>query len=339
MPELSFHERQHLQKMLQQQASVKYLFDEFVRKVGIHMASWQNTGSENIWLRNAGIEKSIERELTELHDKLLNNIESYSIDAWKRSNLKNDELVSAFIKNLPVNEIVKKGMFARNEEVLKTFLKRKVDDLSLSDRVWQVTGTAKQNIEFYLESGLSTGRPASLISQDVRQLLKEPDKRFHRIRNVDGKLVPSTPMKNYHPGQGVYRSSAQNANRLAVTNTNEMYRISDHDRWQNLEFIMGFDVRRSANNKGPCSICDSMVGVYPKDYLYKGWHPWCICPATPILMDEDKFIDALVDDDWPEDDLITELPEGPKNYLQEMLSKDNITTDSYLFKDNKKYFK
>ena len=336
---LPFHETQHIQKMLQQQGSIKYIFDEFTRNVSLYMSKWTDTGTKNIWSRNASIEKAIEKEIATLHDKLLLNIENYSIDAWNRSNLKNDELISAFIKDLPVNKIVKDGLFARNQEVLKTFLKRKVDDLTLSDRVWKLTGTAKENIEYYLQSGLSTGRPAVKISQDVRQLLKEPDRRFRRIRNAEGKLIMSQPMADYHPGQGVYRSSFKNARRLAVTNTNEMYRISDFDRWQSIDFILGIDVKRSASKRDDCPICDAMEGRYPKDFLFKFWHPQCICYATPVLMDEDNFIDALVEDDFSGVKYVEDLQSGPKNYMFEMLKKKNISIDSYLFKDNQKYFK
>ena len=338
MSDLSFHELQHIQKMLQQQGSIKYIFDDFTRAIGMHMSKWTDTGTKNIWIKNAAVEKAIEKEISLLHDKLVLNIENYTSNAWNRSNLKSDELVSAFIKNLPINKVVKDGLFARNEEVLKTFLKRKVDNLTLSDRVWKLTGTAKENIEYYLQSGLSTGRPAVKISQDVRQLLKEPDRRFRRIRNAEGKLIMSQPMADYHPGQGVYRSSFKNARRLAVTNTNEMYRISDYDRWQNIDFILGIDVKRSASKRDDCPVCDSMEGRYPKDFLFKGWHPQCICYATPLLMDEDNFIDALVEDDFSDVKYIEDLQSGPRNYLNQQFEKGNLSPDSYLLKENKKFF-
>ena len=338
MPELSFYERQHIQKLLQQESSIKYIFDDFVRKIGIYLAGWQDPSGENLWIRNATIEKNIEIELNGLHERLLKNINNYTSDSFSRSHLKNDELVTSYIKDLSVSKLVKDGMFARNAEVLKTFLSRKVDGLSISEKVWGIAKGAKTNVEFYLSSGLATGRPATLISQDIRQLLKDPDKRFHRIRNADGKLVPSAPMKNYHPGAGKYRSSYKNAMRLAVTNTNEMYRIADHERWQNLEFILGVDIRRSHSNYGPCIICDSMVGKYPKDYLFKGWHPWCICVATPIMQKEDDFMDSLVDEDWSNAKYVQDIPSSGRNYLEEQLAKKNISLDSYLFVENKRFF-
>jgi hypothetical protein len=335
---LSFHERKHLEKLLQQQSSIKYIFDAFVRRIGVHMTGWSDSGSEGVWIRNANVEKAIEEELSQLRDDIIENVNRFSSDAWNRSNVKADDLVTSFIKDLSIGEVARKGMFARNEEVLKTFLNRKVEGLSLSDRIWNITGTAKDNIEHYLSSGLSTGRPATLISQDVRQLLKEPDRRFHRIRNADGKLVPSAPMEAYKPGRGIYRSSYKNALRLAVTNTNEIYRITDHERWQNMPFIKGVDIRRSPSNRGACPICDAMVGKYPKSFLFKGWHPWCICIATPILMEEDAFIDSLVNDDFSSAQYIQDIPKGPRSYLEDMLAKKNVSTKSYLFVDNAKYF-
>lgn len=339
MERLSFHEKQHLERLIQQEGSVKYIFDEFVRKTGVHLSQWVDTGSNDLWIRNKTIERRMESELSGLREKLVSNINSYTTDAWKRSHAKVDELVEAYIKDLSVSKLVKEGMFARNAEALQTFLKRKVEGLNISERVWAIADGAKENIEFYLESGLATGRRADQISQDIRQLLKDPDRRFHRIRNKDGKLVPSAPMKDYNPGQGVYRSSYKNAMRLAVTNTNSMYRQTDCERWSQLDFIKGIRIQRSKSTTyGDCVICDPLAGDYPRDYMFRGWHPFCICFATPILMDEDDFMDALINEDFSGVDYIKDLPADARNFFQDQLAKKNVTTDSYLFKDNKKYF-
>ena len=338
MPNLSFYERQHLEKLIQQEASLKYIFDEYVRNVSILMSGWQDSGNENVWVRNAHIEKGVEKELQVLHDKLVENIKNFTIDAWTRSNRKTDDLIEEYIKDIPLNNVTKKGLFARNQEALDAFLKAKTGGETMSDRVWKVMDGGKESIEHYLSSGISTGRPATVISQDMRQLLKDPDKRFRRIRNEEGKLVLSAPMREYHPGTGVYRSSFMNAKRLAVSETNAAYRTADCERWEKLDFILGIDIRRSASNKGPCPICDSMVGKYPKEFKYKGWHPFCICPATPILMEEDAFIDSLVDGTVPESDYVKDLPAGARDYMEDQLQKGRVTKDSYLFKNNSKFF-
>ena len=71
-------------------------------------------------------------------------------------------------------------------------------------------------------------------------------------------------MKDYHPGQGVYRSAYKNALRTSATTTNTAYRSADYERWSKQDFILGIEIHRSANNRGPCKICDAMVGKYPK---------------------------------------------------------------------------
>jgi uncharacterized protein YoaH (UPF0181 family) len=338
MPNLTFHEAQHVQKLIQQEGSLKLIFDVFVRRIGKHMENWSNTGSNDVWVRNAAIEKAVEKELEDLRVRLTNNINDFSLDAWNRSNVKTDDLINGYVKDLPINKTIKDGLFARNNEAFKAFQKRKLDNLTISERVWNLTGNAKENIEYYLGSGISEGRSANLISQDIRQLLKNPDKRFHRIRNEDGKLVASAPMKAYHPGQGVYRSSFMNAKRLAVSETNSAYRTADSDRWSKLDFILGFEVKRSKSAKGPCPICDRLVGRYPKDFKYSSWHPFCICPATPILMDEKDFIDSLATGKSNTSDYVNDIPADAREYMQEKLDSGSLTKTSHLFKENQKYF-
>lgn len=337
MPNLSFYEAQHVQRLIQQEGSLKLIFDHFTRRTGKIMERWSDPGSNDVWIRNASLEKEVEKELAALHDRLVKNIDDFSLDAWSRSNLKTDDLITGFVKDLPINKTLRDGLFARNNEAFKAFQTRKMDNLTISDRVWKATGTAKENIEYYLQSGLSTGRSANLISQDVRQLLKNPDKLFHRIRNDEGKLVPSAPMAAYTPGRGVYRSSFMNAKRLAATETNMAYRAADSERWNRLDFVTGVLVSRSANG-GPCSICDSLVGKYPKDFKFASWHPFCICVATPILMDEDKFIDSLNSGKQDTSDYVKDIPVDARAYMQEKIDSGKLSTKSYLYQQNKGFF-
>lgn len=297
------------------------------------MSYWKKTTSGNVWVRNAAVEKAIEKELTALHGNLVNNIEANMISSWNLSNRKIDDLVTAFVGNLAINDSVKRGMYARNQEALKSLLNEEISGETLSQRVWKVAYSAKENLEFYLQSGISTGRSSALISQDIRQLLKDPDRRFRRVRNEKGKLVMSAPMKDFHPGTGVYRSSYMNAKRLAVTRTNRAYRSADHERWQRLGFVLGIEIRRSKTNRGPCPLCDSLEGKYPKSFFFGGWHPFCICVATPILMDDDTFVQALKNDDWTSDETVLDIPEDARKYINA-----NFSADHYLVKDNQSFF-
>lgn len=338
MPKLSFHDRQHVQKMLAHEQTIANIFNEFIASVSPQLKKWTDTGKTNVWIRNVGVESFIDKKLLQLQANLLNVISNFQIDAWKRSNLKNDELVEQYIKGMSISETVKKGLFSQNLDVLKEFQQRKINGMNLSGNVWDLADQTKTQLEFYLESGLSVGRSAATIGQDIRQILKDPDKQFHRIwqKDEDGnktKLVLSKPMKDYHPGQGKYRSSAMNAKRVAVTETNMMYRKADSERWAGLDFVLGFEVERSGSHREPCKICDAMVGEYPKGFVFTGWHPFCICMATPILMDHEDFADYLLTDHLPVDKYISSVPAGAEKFIQENTKTLN-SNPPYWVKDN-----
>lgn len=251
------------------------------------------------------------------------------------SNIKNDDMVSRFIDGMAISSLRRDGMFRQNMEAFKG-LQKEVDanGLNVSQKVWEITDQAKTNLEFYLDSGISSGRSASGISSDIRQILDKPDKRFRRVRDENGKLQLSKPMEEYHPGAGVYRSSRMNALRLAATTTNVAYRKADYERWQNLDFVLGIEISRSPSNKGPCKICDAMVGKYPKGFQFLGFHPFCICIATPILQEPEDFTDFLLDDEIPKEQLITDIPADARKFMLD----NEYMQKSYAFRDNKVWF-
>lgn len=342
MSSLSFHDKQHVLRLLNQQGQVKRIFDDFTRRSGLILTKWTEKNTDNVWIRNTTLETQIDNLLQELHDNLLININNNTTGAWEASNLKNDDLLKAFIKDLALPEIIGKsryekleqGMFARNMDALRAFQQRRIDGLTLSDTVWKSVEGAKENLEYYLSSGISTERPAASISQDIRQLLQDPDKRFRRIRNDEGKLILSKPMQDYHPGQGIYRSSYKNALRIAATETNQAYHTADYERWSNQDFVLGIEVHRSKSNKGPCAICDPMVGRYPKDYKFKGQHPWCICFAVPIMLEGEEYIDYLLTGVVPEDKIIKTVPQSAIDFVNAKEANKN----QWFVKENKEFF-
>lgn len=335
MSELSFYERQHIQKILAQQGAIGNIYNAFARDISGHLRKWTDTGKPNVWVRNASIEKGIDKALIDLQVNLLNNLSSFGIDAWKRSQTKNDDIVKQYIQGMSVSSVTKEGMFYRNQDALKAMQNRVDSGMNLSGKVWKIVDGTKAQVEMYLGSGLSVGRPAGGISQDMRQLLHDPDKRFRRVRDEKGKLKPSAPMADYHPGQGVYRSSYMNALRLSSTETNINYRQADHDRWQKMDFVLGIEIKRSANNKGPCKVCDAMIGKYPKGFVFTGFHPFCICFAVPLMMDHEDFADYLLDDTIPTGQIIRNIPDKAKGFVSDNY---DALQQTYFVKDNKSYF-
>lgn len=334
MKELSFHERQFLQRLFRQQGSIKYSFDEFVRRVGSLLAKWSDHGGDRVWIGNATIEKQIERLLDDLHKQLVSNISNTVTDVWNLGNRKADELVTGYIKDMAISTTLREKLFSRNADALNTLLKRKDEfGKTISSRVWDITDGAMDNLEYYLSSGLSSGRPSALISQDIRQLLNEPNRRFRRVRDANGKLVLSQPMKDYHPGQGVYRSSYKNALRLAATETNKAFRTADYERWQKMDFVTGYEVERSPSNHGPCLVCDAKAGQYSKDFKFTGWHPFCICIATPVMMDHEEFAEWLLGDGKIERDSISIQYSKDRTKELQNWAKQSLLNGSFSHKD------
>lgn len=228
-----------------------------------------------------------------LLNKVRQNIEAVIINGikaeWEVSNIKNDELVQANIGKIwkgkrGAQHIVKnsKRYFQNNEPARDAFIARKESGLNLSDRVWRYTNQFKGEIEMGLDLGLREGKSAEEMGRDLRQYLQQPDKLFRRVRDEHGQLHLSKRAAAYHPGAGVYRSSRMNSLRLTRTEPNIAYRTADFTRWQQLDFVVGIEIRLSNNH--PChDICDLLAGKYPKDFKFTGWHPQCMCNAIPIL--------------------------------------------------------
>ena len=332
MPGLSFYDKQHIQKVAAQQAVIANIFNQFILSVSPYLRKWSDTGKNNVWISNQGIESAVDRELLNLESMLYANISAFQKDGWDRAERKNDDFISQFIKGMSISSATKDGMFTHSLYAFEA-LKNDIDSngLRLSDRVWNITQQTKSQLEFYLDSGVVAGRNSNGISSDIRQILQNPQKRFRRIRNEKGELVLSQPMKDYHPGQGVYRSAYKNALRTSATTTNTAYRSSDYERWSKQDFILGIEVHRSANNRGPCKICDAMVGKYPKTFKFTGFHPFCICFATPITMEPEDFADFLLNDTVPQEQVITDIPQRAKDFVRE--NKDGLQS-AFWYKDN-----
>ena len=160
-------------------------------------------------------------------------------------------------------------------------------------------------------------------------------------------------LKDYSFGRGVYRSSYKNAMRLARTETNMAYRTADQERWRQLDFVIGYRVVLSDNHPEP-DICNDLSakrgekgsrGVYPKDFVFKGWHPQCRCYVVPILADEkefDKIQEAILNDELiPESKSVIR---EPNKYFQDWWKSNKKRVSEaqslpYWVKDNPKYTK
>jgi|GEM_PF-356821 len=178
--------------------------------------------------------------------------------------------------------------FGATDKALQSFLSRKDAGMGLSDRVWRYTEQFKAEMELALQVGVKGGTSARVLATEMKQYLKEPNKLFRRVRDEFGQLHLSKAAKAYNPGRGVYRSSYKNALRLTRTEINMAYRSAENQRYQSLPFIVGYEVRLS-NRHPEVDICDDLKGKYPKDFVFRGWHPQCLCHTVPIFATEAEY--------------------------------------------------
>jgi len=335
-----------LELLLNAGNSIEAQMDQLVWKIGAILKQYRNNSSIDVWAMNGNIKAAVKSLLIGYSERVTTMIERQIKSVWILTESKNDLLIKQhligigevkvstsrmyryFNRILPIDidpklkiivsetEIDRVFSAPRNTKALEAFLNRKVNGLKLSERVWKLTNDSVQPlIESYLADGIEAGKSAAQISREVREYLNFPDKLFRRVRDFKGKLKLSTSAQQFHPGQGVYRSSYKNAMRLAREETNLAYRSADHLRWNATDFITGITVELSEQHPTP-DICDTLAGDYPKEFHFPSWHPQCLCHALPQLMPREQFKQYLKGEEV-EVETIAEMPDQFKGWVKD----------------------
>lgn len=264
---------------------------------------------------NKGLGKQIDTILDKLNKDIRTNIQEGIVSHWDMSNLKNNKLVGNWADGIKLSKYDIPTSFNQlNLVALDTFLTRTAAGMNLSERVWNLTNGAKDQLELYLASGISTGRSAAEIAGDIKQYLNEPNRLFRRVRQEE-RLVLSKAAKGYHPGAGIYRSSYKNALRLAKNEINMAYRMSDHLRRQQLPFVTGIEVHLSASHPR-LDMCDDLAGKYPKGFIFMTWHVGCLCYTTSIMLNEKDSLKFMKTGKIPKSKYISRIPKRAANWVK-----------------------
>lgn len=292
---------------------------------------------------------------------------------WMFASENNDELVKAVFGDSSIEDNHFARYFLRNREAMDAFFARKTQGLDLSQKVWKYTSQYKGELEGTLDLAIGEGTPANRLATQIQQYLNEPDRWYRRFRVKIGEDENGKPIygriwkrrifdqedgiykwinddpKHYHPGQGVYRSSYRNAQRLARSETNIAYRSADYERWAQLDFVVGVEIKLSNNHPEP-DICDQLKGIYPKDFKWTGWHPNCRCYMVPVLASQeemDEMVDKILSGEEPgnlsvdSSNEVTEAPETFKKWLEDPKTQERMEkaeakgTLPYFIRDNK----
>lgn len=310
--------------------------------------------------------------LRNLYASVYKEIRGNSEKEWLLSESNNDELVKSVFGEHSIQDHHYSRFFQRNKDAMDAFLNRKSgsEGLDLSQKVWKYTNQYKTELEDSLDLAIGEGTGADKLAGTIQKYLQEPDRFYRRFRvkigedengeavygriwkrrvydkEIEGyKWIDEDP-KKYKSGQGVYRSSYRNAQRLARTETNISYRSADFERWQQLDFVVGVEIKLS-NNHPVTDICDDLKGRYPKTFKWTGWHPNCRCYMIPILATQeemDKMIDKILSgektDKMESSEQVKDTPDEFNNWVKEneerMDKAKSKGTLPYFVKDNQK---
>jgi len=312
-------ETKNLQNIVNYNRKIQAALDEASRNLAMKAAIFEMRYPTKIYQSafykvNRGLEKQIDLILNRLHKDIQANIQEGIVSNWDMANLKNNKMVGTWAEGIKLNKnLIAPSFNQLNLSALETFINRTEAGMNLSERVWNLTNGAKDQLELYLASGISTGESAAEMATEVKQYLNEPNRLFRRVRQ-DGKLVLSKAARGYHPGAGIYRSSYKNALRLTRTEINMAYRMSDCTRRQQLPFITGIEVHLSASHPR-LDMCDDLIGKYPKGFVFIGWHPQCLCYTTSIMLNKKDSLKFMKTGKIDNSNFITKIPNRAQDWL------------------------
>ena len=248
-------------------------------------------------------------------------------DEWKQSNLVQDLLADKVLKVFGVKHRGKKEevYYQVNSDALKAFQERKINGMGLSANLWNQAANYREELEYAISSAVQKGTSAVTLSKRLSKYLKDFPKLQKEYKQKFGKAVECHDCE--------YRSI-----RLARSEINMSYRTSEQTRWQQMDFVVGYEIKLSAKHPHH-DVCDSLAGKYPKDFKWTGWHPNDMCYVVPILNTEEEFWS----DSTTSANEVKDVPEGFKKWIE---TNDKRVVDAkkrgtlpYFVKDNPSVFK
>ncbi|NDV93469.1 hypothetical protein D0T84_00865 [Dysgonomonas sp. 521] len=258
-----------------------------------------------LFKNHPAIKKKADDLINKVNVRLFLYVNNRTTEVWALSNEKNDTLVDQVFGKR--NKVTPRAFKPHNGKALKTFRESKIKGLTLSDRVWNSNANLRNELESALNAAVSNGQSAKSLAKDIKKYLLDSNSRIRRVRDKFGDLRVSPKDLKFNPGRGVYRSSYQNALRLARNEINRAYREAEYLRFQQNPAVIGYRIQNSNRVATICPICTAMNGlVFPKTFKFSGFHVMCMCVTIPILCSDEEFDRILEDESY-----VPKQPEMP----------------------------
>ena len=311
-------DEKHIKRINKYLLSINGYYDELIREIVLLVIQLRVADKMFRFKDYPRITKQVNEALKTYRTNLNNSIKVYSQYEWDFANAKVDDILKTHLEgikgkvpsSLYVDKIRQISIESQNQKAFEAFQKRKHGKFTISERVWNITDQAKENLEFAIDVALKDGISAQELARSIKGNLNNPDALFRRVRDKHGNLVLSKNAKSFHPGQGVYRSAHKNALRLAANEINTAYRECEQLRISTNNDVVGQKINLSPSHK-VYDICDELKGTYPKDFQWSKWHVSCKCFRTTILKSQSELISEI-------NEGLNLPPESSKNHVSKL---------------------
>ena len=282
------------------------------------------------------------RKVDEIRNQFVDEIRSIiyrgTSDEWKNSNEVQDLLANAVLKSYDavIDKEKYKVLYQVNSDALQAFRMRKDKGLDISGKLWKQSAVYMEELETAISCAIEKGFSAVTLSKRISRYLQNFSQLQKDYRSRFGTASRVSDCE--------YRSI-----RLAASEINIAYRTAENERWKQMDFVVGYEIKLSGNHtlngKPFTDICDKLAGKYPKDFVWTGWHPMCRCYKIPILMTEEEFwewdgrnaaIGASVN-------RVDDVPAGFSKWIADNSKRIELSSISdtlpYFLRDNQRYMK
>lgn len=250
------------------------------------------------------------KRIADIQEQFVEDIQSViyrgTSEEWKNSNEVQDLLANAVLKSYDaqVNGELFKTYYQENSDALKAFQQRKDKGLNLSQKLWNQSLEYKNSLEDVISCAIKKGTSAITLSKQISKYLLD----FPQLqKDYKERFGTASTAKDCE-----YRSV-----RLARSEINMAYRQAENLRWQQMDFIVGYEIKLSGSHPRT-DICDQLKGKYPKSFVWTGWHPNDLCYKVSIRMTDDELDDMLIyKKDVKSVNEVKDVPDNMKKWIKE----------------------
>lgn len=257
---------------------------------------------------------------------------------WEASNEAQDLLATGVLREYDAAVDGQKYLilYQTNSDALRAFQQRVDKGMTISDKLWNQSISMRTAMEEAISCAIQKGMSAITLSKRISKYLND----YPKLASDYGKKYGSASKA----GDCEYRSI-----RLAASEINMAYRNAENERWAQMDFVVGYEIRLSSNHnckgipKGRFyDICDELAGKYPKDFKWSGWHPLCRCYKIPILKTEEEFWewDGRNEISTSSVNEVKDVPDNFKKWIDNNIQRaKSWESTPYFIRDNKDFIR